>query len=330
MKIADLNISARAKSCLLRAGYSDIKELERISDDMLLEIKNFNYACIDELREAMNDLQLRNSESTKTRIYQLTTNKEFMIAKNIMIESECNSARNQFYNLFSNMIGNNAWISAPVNDNQLVILPYRGGHYICIYSDISKRRAGESRDVLTADINVFIDCLYDNPHLLGFLVDPNCNPVIITRREINGLTSRKDPRLQIKNWGYGIPFYTEKDLMVEEEILDFGIDIVIDNFVKKNGYEIVEINRGTDGFPNLALTKNGVLYLVKVDASITNKPTLTLENKMFYIKSCEKFNAKCLYAPLALRSSDPERAKAGIALCGDGFTAIFSGIIELN
>lgn len=86
-------------------------------------------------------------------------------------------------------------------------------------------------------------------------MDPNCNPVIITRREINGLTSRKDPRLQIKNWGYGIPFYTEKDLMVEEEILDFGIDIVIDNFVKKNGYEIVEINRGTDGFPNLALTK---------------------------------------------------------------------------
>ena len=119
MKIADLNISARAKSCLLRAGYLDIEELEGISDDTLLEIKNFNYACIDELREAMNDLQLRNGESTKTRIHQLATNKEFMIAKNIMIESESNSARNQFYNLFANMIGNSAWISAPVNDKHL-------------------------------------------------------------------------------------------------------------------------------------------------------------------------------------------------------------------
>ena len=42
MKIADLNISARAKSCLLRAGYSDIEDLQGISNDILLNIKPAN------------------------------------------------------------------------------------------------------------------------------------------------------------------------------------------------------------------------------------------------------------------------------------------------
>lgn len=42
MKIADFNISARAKSCLLRAGYSDIEDLQGISNDILLNIKNIN------------------------------------------------------------------------------------------------------------------------------------------------------------------------------------------------------------------------------------------------------------------------------------------------
>lgn len=43
MKIADFNISARAKSCLLRAGYSDIEDLQGISNDILLNIKNIYF-----------------------------------------------------------------------------------------------------------------------------------------------------------------------------------------------------------------------------------------------------------------------------------------------
>lgn len=57
MKIADLNISARAKSCLLRAGYSDIEDLQGISNDILLNIKNINLNCVSEIRNAIDSLQ---------------------------------------------------------------------------------------------------------------------------------------------------------------------------------------------------------------------------------------------------------------------------------
>ena len=58
MKIADFNISARAKSCLLRAGYSDIEDLQGISNDILLNIKNINLNCVSEIRNAIDSLQI--------------------------------------------------------------------------------------------------------------------------------------------------------------------------------------------------------------------------------------------------------------------------------
>lgn len=50
MKIRDMNISARAKSCLLRAGYLVSSEIKDLSDDDLLSIKNLNQNCVDEIR----------------------------------------------------------------------------------------------------------------------------------------------------------------------------------------------------------------------------------------------------------------------------------------
>lgn len=66
MKIADFNISARAKSCLLRAGYSDIEDLQGISNDILLNIKNINLNCVSEIRNAIDSLQ-----SIKDKIHML-------------------------------------------------------------------------------------------------------------------------------------------------------------------------------------------------------------------------------------------------------------------
>lgn len=56
MKIIDLNISARAKSCLIRFGYEDINELQHVSDEDLLKIKNFNEKCLQEVRSAINHI----------------------------------------------------------------------------------------------------------------------------------------------------------------------------------------------------------------------------------------------------------------------------------
>lgn len=132
-------------------------------------------------------------------------------AKRRMCVLKTREAINKFYEIFSELVKNGSWVSAPVNGNQLVISPFRGGHYIAIYSDMYGRIPGDSKDVITLDINKFIDILYDNPHLLGIVVDPNKDPFLINRKAINDLTVRKDPLLQVKDWGNGIPSYTEKD-----------------------------------------------------------------------------------------------------------------------
>ena len=67
MKIADFNISARAKSCLLREGYSDIEDLQGISNDILLNIKNINLNCVSEIRNAIDSLQSMKDKRDCTR-----------------------------------------------------------------------------------------------------------------------------------------------------------------------------------------------------------------------------------------------------------------------
>lgn len=258
------------------------------------------------------------------------TPKSFGEAKRKLYELKTDEAFDRFYKIFAGLVENGSWVSAPVNDKQLLISPFRGGHYIAIYSDMNGRVAGDSKDVITMDINKFIDILYDNPHLLGIVVDPNKDPFLLNRKDISNLTARKDPRLQVKDWGDGIPNYTEKDLMTEEELLDFGMEIVGQHYIAKNGFTVLETHKGAHGFPNYALQKNGVLYLMKVAVGVTNKPVLSERDREFYLASCKRFNAKCLYAPLALVSSDKERAAKGIALYGDGYYANFSDVEELN
>lgn len=264
------------------------------------------------------------------RSMYLFSPKGFGEAKKRMYALRTVESERTFYKIFAELVESGAWVSAPVNDKQLVISPFRGGHYIAIYSDMNARVAGDSKDVITTDINKFIDILYDNPHLLGIVVDPNKDPFLINRKTIHKLTVRKDPRLQIKDWGAGIPNYTEKDLMTEEELLDFGMDVVGEHYIAKNGFTILETHTGVNGFPNYALEKDGVVYLMKVAVGITDKPILTQQDREFYLSACKRFNAKCLYAPLAIVSSDEERAAKGIALYGDGYYANFSDVEELN
>lgn len=54
MQIRNMNISARAKSCLTTAGYQDVEELVNLSGEQLLSIRNLNASCVEEIqREVM-------------------------------------------------------------------------------------------------------------------------------------------------------------------------------------------------------------------------------------------------------------------------------------
>lgn len=57
--IADLNLSVRARKCMVRLGMTTIGELVRKTGDDLLESKNFGVTSLNEVREKLTDLGLK-------------------------------------------------------------------------------------------------------------------------------------------------------------------------------------------------------------------------------------------------------------------------------
>jgi DNA-directed RNA polymerase subunit alpha len=57
--IADLNLSVRARKCMVRLGLSTIGELLRKTGDDLLECKNFGVTSLNEVREKLTELGLK-------------------------------------------------------------------------------------------------------------------------------------------------------------------------------------------------------------------------------------------------------------------------------
>ncbi len=59
--ISDLNLSVRARKCMIRLGLNTIGELVRRTGDDLLECKNFGVTSLNEVREKLqlNNLKLR-------------------------------------------------------------------------------------------------------------------------------------------------------------------------------------------------------------------------------------------------------------------------------
>jgi DNA-directed RNA polymerase subunit alpha len=57
--ISDLNLSVRARKCMVRLGMTTIGELVRKTGDDLLESKNFGVTSLNEVREKLADLGLK-------------------------------------------------------------------------------------------------------------------------------------------------------------------------------------------------------------------------------------------------------------------------------
>jgi DNA-directed RNA polymerase subunit alpha len=57
--IADLNLSVRARKCMIRLGINTIAELIRRTGDDLLECKNFGVTSLNEVREKLTAMGLK-------------------------------------------------------------------------------------------------------------------------------------------------------------------------------------------------------------------------------------------------------------------------------
>jgi DNA-directed RNA polymerase subunit alpha len=57
--IADLNLSVRARKCMVRLGMGTIGELVRKTGDDLLECKNFGVTSLNEVRDKLTQLGIK-------------------------------------------------------------------------------------------------------------------------------------------------------------------------------------------------------------------------------------------------------------------------------
>jgi DNA-directed RNA polymerase subunit alpha len=57
--VSDLNLSVRARKCMIRLGINTISELIRRTGDDLLECKNFGVTSLNEVREKLSSLSLK-------------------------------------------------------------------------------------------------------------------------------------------------------------------------------------------------------------------------------------------------------------------------------
>ena len=75
--------------------------------------------------------------------------------------------------------------------------------------------------------------------------------------------------MQNKDWGKGIPSYNESDLMSDEELIRFAMDIVAKYELNGNGYELVDWSCQPNVFPNIVLKKDEKLIFVELTRIFT-------------------------------------------------------------
>ena len=132
---------------------------------------------------------------------------------------------------------------------------------------------------------------------------------------------------EIKDWGDGIPRYTNKDLMTPEELYDFALDTICDIEVKRGKAVFLQANPNMLGLPSLVLKIDGELSFVLVEADVAPiMPKLSQSKRIQMLAHAKSYNAKCYYASIDFGSCDPDRFDKSIALRGDGYYANYLGL----
>ena len=207
------------------------------------------------------------------------------------------------------------------------------GNVFCImYSERGKLRPKQGSSTCTIGVSNLIDSAYSNPHIAGVAINPYDYPVYIQRKDLQMLSGKEDPRLKKRDWGEGIPEYTETDIMVAEEALDFAMEIVAEYGLAPEKFNLLESNNGLTTFPNFVAEKNGRYYFIAVDVAVApNVPRINDEAVPKLIEIAKRNgNARILYAPVSIASADSERMQKGLALAGDTFIGSFLGFIEVE
>lgn len=132
-------------------------------------------------------------------------------------------------------------------------------------------------------------------------------------------------------WADGVPAnIEEKDKLTQADLLNMAINYVCENVVIPKGFKI-ERGFPQTNYPNVVMKRDGELYAIVVIPSIyPNYVVPSNEFRKQYVEQSIDKNITPLFAPVAYKSIDEERAKASLTLRGDVYQTMFPGFIVLN
>lgn len=254
------------------------------------------------------------------------------------------SANNQisFAKTLTNYVEAGTWIPMPIhkdeNGYRLKIIESHGKHYAAMYSDNTHMKKDSEFDVVVTDINKLIDPVFQNSHIDGIVINPYTSCVCLDKKFLlKCLLHAKYPEQNNagsppKNWGEGIPHYTQSDLMTNGEIQNFSLHTVLDNDEDiQNNFSFVSACDYPSAIPNIILqSENGFAFVYIKGYTSMAEPSLSEEEKEVLLSLGQKYNAETYYATVGFLSIDPERFAAEIALKGDGFYCKYEGLKEVK
>lgn len=134
---------------------------------------------------------------------------------------------------------------------------------------------------------------------------------------------------ELKDWGEGIPEYTEDDLMEGLELNAFCTESMA-RYLQGHGFHISGLV--TDKEPTQIIAEQGgKRYFIVVAGAVSPKiGKLSCKTKTAFSAYCNEQKIIPMLAPVGVKSVDPQRAEAGLALRYDRFYFDFNGLQPLD
>ena len=122
---------------------------------------------------------------------------------------------------------------------RLDVRPGKGGGVIAWYTGPEEIKQGKC-DLLVTDINKLIEPMYSNRDIIGMVINPDTDGLVITKSYLLAILLHsqhrvpKPAKVAQRNWGPGIPQYSPSDLMTKAEFTNFAMGCINKHFSRIN------------------------------------------------------------------------------------------------
>ena len=267
---------------------------------------------------------------------------EFTIAIECLASNPSVANQKNFAKSLVSYVENNRWVPMPIcedeNGYKFKIIHSRGKRYAALCSDNTHVKKDADFSIAITDINKLIEPVFQNEDVDGIVINPYTTCLCLDKEYLlRCLLHAKYPEQNNsgcppKNWGEGIPHYTQSDLMTDGEIQNFSLHVVLDNDESiQNKFSFVSACDYPTAIPSIILqSEKGFAFVYVKGYTSMAEPSLTEEEKEILLSLGQKYNAETYYATVGFLSTDPAIFAAELALKGDGFYCKYEGLKKIE